>query len=233
MFRHCRSVSVAIGAAPLARGRILGIDPAIGVSIARGGHALGVAGELAIAGIAPLAPLQAVAIRYGPSRSGRYQSDSAISPTVSSRRRRRSSVIWVGVALRSAAGSRRPALVHRIVSAIIVSAASPGDNAHANRKSRVICLSPGLPCCRNHTHRQNRQRQNAHGNFPRSRHNTSAPRRAGILIQVNSRSRSQKYASGSPGCDVRAVVFTKLPHQRPASVPAASSETPRRTGSRH
>ncbi len=50
---HCHSVSVPIGAAPLARERVLGIDPAIGVSTARGGHALGVAGELAIAGIAP------------------------------------------------------------------------------------------------------------------------------------------------------------------------------------
>ena len=48
------SVSVPIGAAPLAREGVLGIDPAIGVSTARGGHALGVAGELAIAGIAPL-----------------------------------------------------------------------------------------------------------------------------------------------------------------------------------
>src|SRR6266850_4395742 len=59
------SVSVPIGAAPLARERVLGIDPAIGVSTARGGHALGVAGELAIAGIAPWAPLQAVAILCG------------------------------------------------------------------------------------------------------------------------------------------------------------------------
>ena len=54
---HCRSVSVPIGAAPLARERVLGIDPAIGVSTARGGHALGVAGELAIAGIAPYGAL--------------------------------------------------------------------------------------------------------------------------------------------------------------------------------
>jgi hypothetical protein len=66
------SVSVPIGAAPLARKRVLGIDPAIGESTARGGHALGVAGELAIAGIAPLPPLQAVAILYGLSRRRRY-----------------------------------------------------------------------------------------------------------------------------------------------------------------
>jgi hypothetical protein len=66
------SVSVPIGAALLAREGVLGIDPAIGESTARGGHALGVAGELAIAGIAPLAPLQAVAILYGLSRRRRY-----------------------------------------------------------------------------------------------------------------------------------------------------------------
>jgi hypothetical protein len=68
---HCHSVSVPIGAALLARNRVLGIDPAIGVSTARGGRALGVAGELAIAGIAPLAPLQTVAILYGLSSSRR------------------------------------------------------------------------------------------------------------------------------------------------------------------
>ena len=62
---HCRLVSVSIVTAPLERERVLGIDPAIGVSTARRGHALGVAGELAIAGIAPYAPLQAVAILYG------------------------------------------------------------------------------------------------------------------------------------------------------------------------
>ncbi len=69
---HSHSVSVPIGAAPLARERVLGIDPAIGVSTARGGHALGVAGELAIAGIAPFARLQVVAILYGLSRRRRY-----------------------------------------------------------------------------------------------------------------------------------------------------------------
>src|SRR5882757_9268777 len=68
---HCHSVSVPIGAALLARERVPGIDPAIGGGTTRGGHALGVAGELAIAGIAPLAPLQAVAILYGLSSSSR------------------------------------------------------------------------------------------------------------------------------------------------------------------
>jgi len=60
---HCRLVSVSIVTAPLERERVLGIDPAIGVSTARRGHALGVAGELAIARIAPYAPLQTIAIR--------------------------------------------------------------------------------------------------------------------------------------------------------------------------
>jgi len=60
---HCRSVSGPVVAAPLESERVLGIDAAIGVSTARGGHALGVAGELAIARIAPYAPLQAVATR--------------------------------------------------------------------------------------------------------------------------------------------------------------------------
>src|SRR5438034_9131634 len=69
---HCHSVSVPIGAALLARERVPGIDPAIGGGTTRGGHALGVAGELAIAGIAPLAPLQAVAILCGLSSSSRY-----------------------------------------------------------------------------------------------------------------------------------------------------------------
>ena len=61
-------VSGPVVAAPLESERVLGIDPAIGISTARGGRALGVAGELAIAGIAPYAPLQTVTIRYGLSR---------------------------------------------------------------------------------------------------------------------------------------------------------------------
>jgi len=66
------SVSVAMRTAPLARKRVLGIDPAIGIGTARGRHALGVARELAIAGIAPFAPLQAVAILYCLGRRRRY-----------------------------------------------------------------------------------------------------------------------------------------------------------------
>ena len=69
---HGRSVSAPIGAVPLGREQVLGIDSASGARTARGGHALGVAGKQAIAGIAPCAPLQAVRILYGPSRHGRY-----------------------------------------------------------------------------------------------------------------------------------------------------------------
>jgi hypothetical protein len=67
-----RSVSVATGTASLARKRVPGIDPAIGIGTVRGRHALVVARELAIAGIAPCAPLQAVAILYCLSGRRRY-----------------------------------------------------------------------------------------------------------------------------------------------------------------
>ena len=63
---------MAMGTAPLARKRVLGVDPAIGIRTARGRHALGVAGELAIAGIAPCAPLQTVAMLYCVGRRRRY-----------------------------------------------------------------------------------------------------------------------------------------------------------------
>jgi len=66
------SVSVAMRTAPLARKRVPGIDPAIGIGTVRGRHALCVARELAIARIAPYAPLQAVAILYCLSRCWRY-----------------------------------------------------------------------------------------------------------------------------------------------------------------
>jgi hypothetical protein len=63
-------------------------------------------------------------------------------------RRRRTSVVGVRVTLRCAAGSRCPALGHRIVSAIVADAASPSrDDGHANGITWVICLSPGLPAC--------------------------------------------------------------------------------------
>jgi hypothetical protein len=63
-------------------------------------------------------------------------------------RRRRTSVVGVRVTLRCAAGSRCPALVHRIVAAIEPDAASrDSDDGHANGIPWVICLSPGLPAC--------------------------------------------------------------------------------------
>ena len=65
-------ISVAMAIAQLARKRVLGIDPTISIGTARGRHALGVAGELAIAGIAPYVPLQAVAILYRLGRRRRY-----------------------------------------------------------------------------------------------------------------------------------------------------------------
>lgn len=36
---------------------------------------------------------------------------------------------------------------------------------HANGKSRIICLSLGLPNRQSYSHRQNRYSQSAHGNF--------------------------------------------------------------------
>jgi len=64
-------ISGSIIAAPLERESVARIDPAIGVGTARSGHALGVAGELAVARIAPYAPLQAVAIRHAFISQGR------------------------------------------------------------------------------------------------------------------------------------------------------------------
>ncbi len=99
--------------------------------------------------------------------------DAAMPPVVSSQRRRCARVIRVDVALGRAAGSRHRALGQREVGAILVRA-SPDDNVHAYRKSRIVCLGPGLPCCRNHSDRQNRQSQNAHRNPLRNRHNIGA-----------------------------------------------------------
>ena len=95
-------------------------------------------------------------------------------PVASSLRRCWARVIRVDVALGRAAGSRHRALGQRSEGAILVSASSPGDDVHANRKSRIICLGPGLPCRRNHSDRQNRQSQNAHRNLLRKRYNISA-----------------------------------------------------------
>jgi hypothetical protein len=111
--------------------------------------------------------------------------DAAITPVVWSRRRHSSSVIRVGVALRCAAGSRRRALGHRVVAAIIISATSPGNDVHANGKSRIICLSLGLPSCQSYAHRQNRESQGAHRNLLESRYNNGALRQWAILIKVS------------------------------------------------
>jgi hypothetical protein len=112
----------------------------------------------------------------GQARSSNWISsiEAAMPPVVSSLRRCWARVIRVDVALGRAAGSRHRALGQRSEGAILVSASSPGDDVHANRKSRIICLGPGLPCCRNHSDRQNRQSQNAHRNLLRIRYNISA-----------------------------------------------------------
>lgn len=69
IFDQSPSILVPIVSGPLAGKRISWIDTAIGVGAARRGHALGIAGELAIARIAPLATLQAVAGRDAASSS--------------------------------------------------------------------------------------------------------------------------------------------------------------------
>ena len=82
---------------------------------------------------------------------------------VSSHRRGRHSVIRVEAA--RPPGGRRPALVHRSKAASIVRAGSARDDVQANRISRIISLSLGVPCCQNDTHRQKCQSQCAHWDF--------------------------------------------------------------------
>lgn len=163
MLLHGRSVSVPIGALPLTRECILGIHPAIGVSTAGGGRALRVTGELAIAGIAPHATLQAVAVRLASVGRSRHRSNLTITPTASWRRRLCTRIKWVGIALRGTAGSRRSALAHRLVAAILIGAAAPGDDVHANGKSRVVGLGLGLFSCQSYSHHHNRESESAHG----------------------------------------------------------------------
>ena len=139
-------------------------------------------------------PTVRLEVAFNPKRASAGTSliDAAMTPIVSSRRRHRTAIIRVGVALRCAARSRRQALAHRIVGAILKSAASPGDGVCAKRKSRVICLGLGLPCRRNHTHRQNRQSQNAHAGSSSEIGTTPAHLdRQKVSIQINSRSRAQ------------------------------------------
>src|SRR5262249_52759204 len=75
-----RSVLGSIVAAPLARGPVPGIDPAISVLSARAGHALVVAGILAIARITIYAPWQAVGIRCALISPGLVYGGICLSP---------------------------------------------------------------------------------------------------------------------------------------------------------
>ena len=70
--------------------------------------------------------------------------DAAMAPVASSRRRGCARVIRVDIALARATGSRHRALGQRIVGAILIAASPDGDEVHANRKIRIICLGPGL-----------------------------------------------------------------------------------------
>jgi len=71
------SIPLPIPATPLLREGVLGIDPAIGISAISGGHALRVAGELAIAGITPPAALQAIPILDSLRADGQYRPNHA------------------------------------------------------------------------------------------------------------------------------------------------------------
>jgi hypothetical protein len=75
--------------------------------------------------------------------------DTAMPSSLPPRRRCCAGVVRVGVARGAAAGSRRPALVHGIVAAILVTGSPQPDNLHAKRKSRIIFLGPGLPSRQN------------------------------------------------------------------------------------
>ena len=92
---------------------------------------------------------------------------AAVPPDRSYRRRSCARVIRVDVALARAAGSRHRALDQRKVGAILIAASPHGDEVHANRKIWIIRLSPGSPCCRDHSCRQNSQGQNTHRNLSR------------------------------------------------------------------
>ena len=92
---------------------------------------------------------------------------AAVPPDRSYRRRSCACVIRVDVALARAAGSRHRALDQRKVGAILIAASPHGDEVHANRKIWIIRLSPGSPCCRDHSCRQNSQGQNTHRNLSR------------------------------------------------------------------
>ena len=116
---------------------------------------------------------------------------AAVPPDRSYRRRSCARVIRVDVALARAAGSRHRALDQRKVGAILIAASPHGDEVHANRKIWIIRLSPGSPCCRDHSCRQNSQGQNTHRNLSRIASKPSEPNnRTVMLIPVNTLSRT-------------------------------------------
>jgi hypothetical protein len=75
----------------------------------------------------------------------RFMVMAMITPIVPSHRRGRTSVIRVKAAHLTV--GRRPALGHRRVAASIVRGGSERDDVQANGISRIISLSPGVPCC--------------------------------------------------------------------------------------
>ena len=113
----------------------------------------------------------------------------AIPLFVSCRRGHCARVIRVWVAREPAAGRRCPALVHRIVGAILVRDSAPLENVHAKRKGRIISLSPGRFGCQNRPDCQNRHSQNTHRSLPRELMGSASAQgsRQSTLIQVNSR----------------------------------------------
>ena len=116
---------------------------------------------------------------------------AAVPPDRSYRRRSCACVIRVDVALACAAGSRHRALDQRKVGAILIAASPHGDEVHANRKIWIIRLSPGSPCCRDHSCRQNSQGQNTHRNLSRIASKPSEPNNRTVMsIPVNTLSRT-------------------------------------------
>ena len=114
--------------------------------------------------------------------------DVAMSLLVSSRRGGCADVIRVGVACESSAGRRCPALVHRIVAAILPWDCTSLDDVHAKRKGRIIFLGMGRPGRRHRHDRKNRQSQKTHPNLlHRRRHTSARATRPAMSIAVKSR----------------------------------------------
>ena len=217
---HCRSVSAPIGAVPLVREQVLGIDPAIGISTARGGHALGVAGEH---GNCRDSPIGALASSTYPVRSQqarailiRFGDDAGcfVSPTPSDR------IIWVGVALQSTAGSRRRALGHRIVGAILVRYFLSGTRRACKKGKPGHMSEPGRPLLLKRYPSSKSSKPKCALDLPRCRHNTNALRRSAILIQVNvaGSHRGQPNRGAWPTCALARPVGHRLPCPSPVPV---------------